>query len=90
LAWHDKKTEDKKSIKLFPVIKCGATDKRNYVKKAVNWALRNIRKRNLNLNKVAIAFVREIQQSDSKDARWIASNAIKELKSETVQKRLKK
>ncbi len=90
LAWHDKETEDEKFIKLFPVIKHGATDERNFVKKAVNWALRNIGKRNPNLNMAAIKAAREIQRIDSKAARWIASNAIRELESEAVQKRLRK
>jgi len=90
IAWHDKKAEDEKFIELFPVIKRGATDERNYVKKAVNWALRNIGKRNLNLNKAAIEMAREIQRIDSRAARWIASNAIKELESEAVQRRLRK
>jgi len=90
LAWHDKKAEDEKFIKLFPVIKSGATDDRNFVKKAVNWALRNIGKRNPNLNKSAIKAAKEIQQINSKTARWIASNAIKELESEAVQRRLRK
>ncbi|MFH0897054.1 MAG: DNA alkylation repair protein [Candidatus Bathyarchaeota archaeon] len=90
LAWHDKKAEDEIFIKLFPVMERGATDERNYVKKAVNWALRNIGKGNLNLNKAAIEVTRKIQQIDSKAARWIASDAIKELESEAVQKRLKK
>ncbi len=54
LAWHDKKASDDKFIELFPVIVQGATDERNFVKKAVNWALRNIGKRNLNSNKAAI------------------------------------
>jgi len=90
LAWHDKKAEDEKFIELFPVIKRGATDERNYVKKAVNWALRNIGKRNLNLNKAAIETAREIRRIDSKAARWIASSAIKELGSEAVQRRLRK
>jgi len=58
------------------------------VKKAVNWALRNIGKRNPNLNKAAIKVAREIQQIDSKASRWIASNAIRELESDAVQKRL--
>jgi len=49
LAWHDKKTEDEKFIELFPVIIRGATDERNFVKKAVNWALRNIGKRKTKL-----------------------------------------
>lgn len=90
LAWHDKKAEDSKFIELFPVIKHAAMDERNYVKKAVNWALRNIGKRNPNLNKLAIKVAKEIQQRDSKAARWIASDAIRELESEAVQRRLKK
>ena len=90
LAWHDKEAEDKEFIELLPVIKREAIDDRNFVKKAVNWALRHIGKRNLNLNKAAIKTAKEIQQIDSKAARWIASNAIKELEGEAVQKRLRK
>ena len=90
LAWHDKEAEDEKFIKLLPVIKSGATDDRNFVKKAVNWALRNIGKRNPNLNKAVIKVAKEIQQIDSKIACWIASDAIRELESETVQRRLRK
>jgi 3-methyladenine DNA glycosylase AlkD len=89
LAWHDKKTEDEQFIALSPVIREGATDERNFVKKAVNWALRNMGKRNRNLNKEAIEVAKEIQRLDSKAARWIAADAIKELESEAVQKRLK-
>jgi len=89
LAWHDKKAEDKKFIELFPVIMRGATDERNFVKKAVNWALRNIGKRNLNLNKAAIDTAKAIQRLNLKAAHWIASDAIKELESEAVQGRLK-
>jgi len=90
LAWHDKKAKDNVFIELFPVIKDGATDERNFVKKAVNWALRNIGKRNPNLNKIAVKVAKEIHQMDSKAARWIASDAIRELESEGVQQRLKK
>jgi len=90
LAWHNKEAEDEKFIGLFPVIQRGATDERNMVKKAVNWALRNIGKRNPNLNKAAIKAAREIRRIDSKSARWIASNAIRELESEAVQRRLGK
>ena len=90
LAWHDKKTEDEKFIRLFPLILRGATDERNFVKKAVNWALRNIGKRNSSLNKAAISTAEEIQHLDSRAARWIASDAIKELRSEAVQRRLQK
>ena len=89
LAWHDKGAEDEKFIALFPVIIEGATDERNYVKKAVNWALRHIGKRNQNLNKAAILVADEIRQFDSKAARWIAADAIRELESEAVKKRLK-
>ena len=90
LAWHDKETEDGRFVKLLPVIKRGATDERNFVKKTVNWALRNIGKRNPSLNKAAVKTAKEIQEIDSKTARWIASNAIRELESEAVQRRLKK
>lgn len=89
LAWHDKETEDEKFIKLLPVIRRGATDERNFVKKAVNWALRTIGKRNRNLNKAAIKAAQEIQRINSKAARWIASDAIRELESAAVQRRLR-
>jgi 3-methyladenine DNA glycosylase AlkD len=88
LAWHDKKASDEKFIELFPMIIRGATDERNFVKKAVNWALRNIGKRNLNLNEAAINTAKEIKRLDSKAARWIAADAIRELESESIQKRL--
>ncbi len=90
LAWHDKKAADARFIELFPLIVRGATDGRNYVKKAVNWALRNIGKRNPRLNRESITVAREIQRLDSKAARWIASDAIRELESQTVQARLLK
>ncbi len=88
IAWHDKKAPDAEMIKYFPVIKRGASDDRNYVKKAVSWALRNIGKRNLNLNQESIRLARKIKEEDSKAARWIASDVIRELESEAVKKRL--
>jgi 3-methyladenine DNA glycosylase AlkD len=88
LAWHDKKAEDEKFIGLLPVIIKGATAERNFVRKAVNWALRHIGKRNLYLNRAAIKTAEEIQGVDSKAARWIATDALRELTSEAVQKRL--
>ncbi|KKP69530.1 DNA alkylation repair protein [candidate division CPR3 bacterium GWF2_35_18] len=90
LAWHDKNASDEFFIKLFPIIKSGATDERNFVKKAVNWALRNIGKRNINLNKEAINLAKEIQKIDSKAAKWVASDTIRELDSKTIQNRLQK
>jgi 3-methyladenine DNA glycosylase AlkD len=89
LAWHDKKASDEKFIKLLPVIIRGAMDERNFVKKAVNWSLRNIGKRNLNLNEASINAAKEIQRLDSKAARWIAADAIRELESKSIQQRLK-
>ena len=88
LAWHDKKATDDQFIGYFPVIKSGATDERNFVKKAISWALRNIGKRNLHLNKAAIMVANEIQRIDSKAARRIASDTLRELESEKIQARL--
>ncbi len=89
LAWHDKKADDKMFVDLLPVIQDAATDERNYVKKAVSWALRHIGKRNLSLNREALQTARLIQKIDSRAARWIASDAIRELEGEAVQRRLK-
>lgn len=88
LTVHDKKAENEKFIRLLPVIESAATDERNFVKKAVNWALRQIGKRNEVLNLEAIACARRIQQLPSKSARWIAADALRELTGEAVQQRL--
>lgn len=88
LAVHDKEASDKEFLKFLPIIKKEATDERNFVKKAVNWALRQIGKRNSNLNRMAAQRAKEIQRLDSKAARWIASDALRELTSETVRKKL--
>jgi len=88
LVVSDKKADDDKFEKFFSIIKREATDDRNFVKKAVNWALRQIGKRNLNLNGKAIKIAKEIQEMDSKSAKWIASDTIRELTSKAVQKRL--
>ncbi|MGD8534444.1 MAG: DNA alkylation repair protein [Candidatus Aminicenantes bacterium] len=90
LAVSDKKAKDGQFKKFFPLIKLESADQRNIVKKAVNWALRQIGKRNLALNKSAIKVAEEIQHMDSKTAKWIASDAIRELKSKPVQERLRK
>jgi 3-methyladenine DNA glycosylase AlkD len=90
LAVHNKQAEDDEFEQFFPLIIRESTDNRNYVKKAVNWALRHIGKKNIHLNQKAIEIAKEIQDIDSKSARWIASDALRELKSEKVQKRLQK
>lgn len=79
LSVHDKKADDSVFEKFLPVILRESTDERNFVKKAVNWALRQIGKRNLYLNGKALQTAEEILALDSKTAKWIAGDAIKEL-----------
>ena len=88
LAVHDKKAPDERFEMFLPLTIQHATDERNFVKKAVNWALRQIGKRNTHLNKLAVQTAGDIRQIDSRAARWIASDALRELTSEKVQARL--
>jgi 3-methyladenine DNA glycosylase AlkD len=90
LAVHDKTADDQQFIQFFPIIKRQSIDERNYVKKAVNWALRQIGKRNRALNQAAIDIGQEVKTIDSRAARWIAGDALRELTSEKVQSRLGK
>jgi 3-methyladenine DNA glycosylase AlkD len=88
LAWHNKEAADDTFIQLIPLIKKETTDERNFVKKSVNWALRNIGKRNPRLNKIALKAAKEIKNMDSKSAKWIASDAIRDLTSDATKRRL--
>jgi 3-methyladenine DNA glycosylase AlkD len=88
LAVHDKLAPDGRFEAFLPVIEREAGDGRNFVKKAVNWALRQIGKRNAALNRRALISARRIRRSDSAAARWIAADAIRELESEPVRRRL--
>ncbi len=88
LAVHDKRAPDEAFLAFLPAIKRESDDNRNYVKKAVNWALRQIGKRNAALNIRAVQTAEEIREEGSKAGRWIASDALRELTSEKVQKRL--
>ncbi len=90
LAVHDKKAPDATFLEFLHAIKAKSDDGRNFVKKGVNWALRQIGKRNLALNAVAIRIAEEIVVIGSKAGRWIARDALRELRSENVQKRLSK
>jgi len=90
LAVHDKKAVDEQFLEFLPIIKRESADGRNFVRKAVNWALRAIGKRNLDLNAAAIATAREIRETESRDARWVASDALRELTGDKVQKRLRR
>lgn len=85
LAVHDKAAADARFIAVLPLIEHTADDERNFVKKAVNWALRQIGKRNAPLNKAAIGVAKRLRQSESKAARWVAGDALRELQSEAVQ-----
>jgi len=89
LAAGDKKAQDEKFIDFLPIIKKEAGDSRNYVQKAVNWALRQIGKRNAALNRKAVETAEEIQKMSMRSAKWIASDALRELKSEAVQTRIR-
>jgi 3-methyladenine DNA glycosylase AlkD len=81
LAVHDKGATDARFLRYLAIIKREARDERNFVKKAVNWALRQIGKRNLRLRQAAISTAKQIRHLDSKAARWIAADALRELTS---------
>ena len=90
LAVHDTTATDPDFEDFLPLCIMHATDERNYVKKAVNWALRNIGKRNSTLNKQALKTAEKIKKIDSKSARWIASDTLRELTSPKIQKKLER
>ncbi len=88
LAVHDKKAPDGLFLEFLPIIEEQADDDRNFVRKAVNWALRQIGKRNASLNRYAIASAHRLSERESRAAKWIARDALKELESPAVQGRL--
>ena len=90
LTVHDRKAADALFLRWLRLIKDASSDERNFVKKAVNWALRQIGKRNPRLNKAAVGTAKEIQKLNSTSARWIAADALRELLSDEVQTRLRK
>ena len=89
LAVHDKEAKDARLAEFLPIIEKHSYDDRNFVKKAVNWALRQIGKRSLGLNQLAIETAERIKLQNTRSARWIASDALRELKSPKVLARLK-
>jgi 3-methyladenine DNA glycosylase AlkD len=90
LTVHDKQAPDEPYLKGLKLIEHEASDDRNFVKKAVNWALRSIGKRNPALNKAAIAVARRLAESDDPASRWVGKDALREVTSPAVQKRLSK
>jgi 3-methyladenine DNA glycosylase AlkD len=88
LAAHDKQAPDAEFLRLLPILKRHSSDERNFVKKAINWALRQIGKRNRRLNRAAVHTARQIRAIDSRAARWVAADALRELLSPAVKRRL--
>lgn len=88
LAVHAKHEGDGRFVAALPFIEDAADDDRNFVKKAVNWALRQIGKRNLHLNRRAIVVARRLSLRPEGSARWIGHDALRELASAAVQQRL--
>lgn len=75
----DKHSDNELFETFFPIIKREANDERKHVKKAISWALRNIGKRNIDLNRTAIEVAHEILKFESRPAKWIAKDALNEL-----------
>ena len=90
LSYKDKQAKDARFRECLRIIEREAWDERNFARKAVNWALRNIGKRNLRLNREAIRAAERIRRQGSRSARWIAADALRELKSPAVQARLRR
>jgi len=89
LSVHDKQAADEQFIDGLRLIERAATDERNFVKKAVNMALRAVGKRNQKLNSAAVLLARRLSDSDDQTARWVGRDALRELTSPSVKKRLK-
>lgn len=90
LAVHDKKASDEQISQFLPIIAAESVDERNFVKKAINWALRQIGKRNPALNHQAIETAQQLANSESRSARWVAKDALRELTGPKVRARLQK
>jgi 3-methyladenine DNA glycosylase AlkD len=89
LAVHDKKSGDKKYEQFFPYIIAESNDGRNFVKKAINWGLRQIGKRNQRLCKKSIVVAKQIQKKGDAASRWIASDALRELEKYLRERKIK-
>lgn len=84
LVIYDKKANDESFYHFLEIIEREAWDERNFVKKAVNWALRQIGKRNEVLRLKAIETAERILKQNTKSARWIATDALRELRDEKI------
>ena len=91
IAWravHDKKSSDEDFLAYLPLIEKASDDNRNFVKKAVNWALRQIGKKSAALHGPALKLAQKLADSSDKAARWIGKDALKELDGEIIRQRL--
>jgi 3-methyladenine DNA glycosylase AlkD len=88
LALHDKHAADAQFLRTLPIIERGAVDARNFVKKGVSWALRLIGRRNMALNGAALVTARRLVDAGEPAARWVGRDALRELSSPAVQRRL--
>jgi 3-methyladenine DNA glycosylase AlkD len=89
-ALHDKAAEDGPFLHFLEIVEREAEDERPMVRKAVNWALRQIGKRNDNLHAAAVEVAARLRESESRAARWVASDALRELESDAVLARVAK
>ena len=89
LTVHDKKAPDEPYLAGLKLVEREAVDDRNFVKKAVNWALRSIGKRSPALNKASIDVARRLAESPDSAPRWVGKDALRELTSPSVQRRVK-
>nr|WKN38259.1 DNA alkylation repair protein [Tunicatimonas sp. TK19036] len=90
LVIHDKKATDEQILAFFPYLEAEAHDERNFVKKAISWMIRQTGKRNLTLHQEALALANRLSTQDNRPAQWIYRDVMKELRSESVLKRLQK
>lgn len=90
LAVHDKNADDEQIAQFLPILENKSDDDRNFIKKAINWSLRQIGKRNLNLNKLAVETAKKIKARNTRSARWIAADALRELTNEKTLERVRK
>ena len=89
MALKHKESSDADYLRCLPLIEKAASDERNFVKKGVSWALRGVGRRSAKLNKASIALAKKLAASEDPAPRWIGKDALRELSSAAVQKRLK-
>ena len=83
LAMHDKQASDEAFERFWLAIELGAEDERNFVKKAVSWALRRLGKRNRAMQERAVALAEVLSEREEKAVRWVGANALRELRSKS-------